>query len=90
MTTIKRKRPTIETIRASSSVPEEVKIQLEECPVQPIRSLELTEWAREVIRKGRKLKHTDEEIAEWIKTYARSSRGNWSKAQITVLLDDEF
>ena len=80
----KKQKWTIETIKASTSFEKELKILLDECPTQAVRSIALTEWTRKVIQLMKKLRHTQEEIIGCVKTYAK--KGNWSQPQISHVL----
>jgi len=73
----------IETIKAQSGIEEEIKIVLDECPTQAVRSVPLTEWVKKLVRRSRQT-HEDDEIAGWVVAYAK--KGNWSDAQISFAL----
>jgi hypothetical protein len=89
MTTQTKKKKQIlnaETITASTGISNEIKIHLNKCPTQAVRSIPLTQWTRELFAISRKQKHTDEEIIGWVKTYAK--QGNWTQRQIDYVITE--
>ncbi|SRR6266496_743658 len=77
----------IESIKASTSIPREFKRVLDKCPSQPLRPIPLTEWAKEVFEVGKRLGVDIEEIGASVRAYAEA--GNWSQNHIsTVLIDN--
>lgn len=58
------------SLRASTSIPYEVKVILDSLDMSEERPPGLSKWARDVFKAGRKFERTNEEIAEWIEQYA--------------------
>lgn len=73
-------------LRASTSIPYEIKVVLDSLGMSNERPPELLDWSRRVFRISRKFERTNEEIAEWVEQWALEK--DYSDRQIRRVLKD--
>lgn len=76
----RRSNPLIE----STEIPYEIKVHLDTLETQEERPVMLSKWARETFKKGHKFERSNEEIADWVETYAL--RKDYTPRQIRAVL----